>query len=111
MSPLDRLKHHVTGAIERGEKEAIVERRAPVTRTIKGAACWASYIINGDASGLEPREKAVCDAWLKHELCDGEEIVDCADESHFSWHYALHTGQSEIQGGDLLEYMVLETRR
>ena len=27
MNPLDRLKHHVTGAIERGEKEAIVEER------------------------------------------------------------------------------------
>ena len=28
-NPLDRLKHHVTGAIERGEKTAIVEQAAP----------------------------------------------------------------------------------
>jgi hypothetical protein len=26
-SPLERLRHHVTGAIERGEKVAIVEKR------------------------------------------------------------------------------------
>ena len=27
MNPLNRLRHHVTGAIERGEAEAIVEQR------------------------------------------------------------------------------------
>ena len=25
---------------------------------------WASYIINGDASGLEDEDIAACDAWL-----------------------------------------------
>ena len=35
MNPLDRLRYHVTGAIERGEGVAIVEKRAPETsRTI-----------------------------------------------------------------------------
>lgn len=27
--PLDRLRHHVTGAIERGEAQAIVEQKPP----------------------------------------------------------------------------------
>lgn len=35
MNPLERLRHHVTGAIERGEGVAIVEKRPPETsRTI-----------------------------------------------------------------------------
>ncbi len=75
-------------------------------RKIKGAAYWASYIINGDASSLEPAEKALCDAWLQRELEEGEDIVDCAEESHFSWHYGLHTG-ADCSGGDLLKYTVL----
>ena len=33
MNPLDRLRHHVTGAIERGESVAIVEQSA-TSRTI-----------------------------------------------------------------------------
>jgi len=32
-NPHERLRHHVTGAIERGEKEPIVEQRAPLSRT------------------------------------------------------------------------------
>ena len=38
--PLDRLRHHVTGAIERGEKQAITERRAvsPTTRRRSSAS-------------------------------------------------------------------------
>jgi len=79
------------------------------TYTIKGAAYWASYIINGDASSLDPAEQALCDAWLARELMDGETIVDCAEESHFSWSYGLHTG-ADCRGGDLLEYTVLSVR-
>lgn len=29
MSPLERLKYHVSGAVERGESEAIIEQPAP----------------------------------------------------------------------------------
>lgn len=32
-NPLDRLRYHVTGAIERGEKEAITEQKAAHTPT------------------------------------------------------------------------------
>lgn len=32
-TPLERLRHHVTGAIERGEKDAIVEQAPDATRT------------------------------------------------------------------------------
>lgn len=35
--------------------------------TITAPSYWASYLINGDDSGLEPQEKAACDAWLARE--------------------------------------------
>jgi|HubBroStandDraft_4_1064222.scaffolds.fasta_scaffold00027_49 hypothetical protein len=75
-------------------------------RKITGAAYWASYLINGDASGLEPEEKALCDAWLERELCLEESIVDCEEESRFTWSYGLYTG-ADCRGGDVFEYTVL----
>ena len=75
-------------------------------RTIKGAAYWAPYLINGDASGMEDNEIALCDAWHERELEPGECIVSCSDEAEFSWAYGLHTG-ADCAGGDLLEYTVL----
>jgi hypothetical protein len=74
---------------------------------LKGASYWASYLINGDASGLEPDEKALCDAWLDRELPAGFSIVNCAEESHFSWSYDLWTG-SDCRGGDLLDYTAVK---
>jgi hypothetical protein len=72
--------------------------------TITGAACWASYLINGDASGLTDREIALADQWLdSNEALD---VVDCADESHFTWNYDLYTGDVGTRGGDILDYTV-----
>lgn len=76
-------------------------------RTITGAAYWASYIINGDASGMDETERALCDTWMARELEEGESIVDCEEESRFSWSYGLHTG-GDCAGGDVLDYTVLK---
>jgi hypothetical protein len=38
-------------------------------------AYWASYLINGDASGLEPEEKKACDDYLTKRELPGP--VDC----------------------------------
>jgi hypothetical protein len=62
---------------------------------------WASYLINGDASGLTNEDHKACDAWL-----DSLEIVygpvDCSSESYFtSWHDAW--AQCPY-AGDVLEY-------
>lgn len=56
-----------------------------------GAACWASYFINGDASGLSDEERALTDAWWDRELGPNSAIVDCG-EPYFTWHYDLYTG-------------------
>jgi hypothetical protein len=43
----------------------VKNKRRTVTRNL--LACWASYLINGDASGIDPRDKADADAYLKKE--------------------------------------------
>lgn len=66
---------------------------------VPGAACWASYFINGDASGITEQERALADAWLTRE---GGDPVDCG-EPYFSWSFGLHTG-ADCAGGDLCDY-------
>ena len=65
--------------------------------TIQGSAYWASYLINGDASGLSDSELATCDAWLVQNALERREFVDVG-EPYFSWSYGLHTG-ADCQGG------------
>lgn len=47
----------------------------PVTRLAPSA--WASYLINGDASGLEPSERRQAELWIAREgigfPCDCED--------------------------------------
>lgn len=63
---------------------------------------WASYLINGDDSGLEPDEKAACDAWIKRE---GVGLpVDCRDAG-FRWR---HDAYNEMPlGADCQTYSFL----
>lgn len=42
-----------------------------------GSATWASYIINGDATGIDDDDRALADAWLEKVSADGGEVVDC----------------------------------
>ena len=46
-------------------------------------ASWASYLVNGDDSGLRPGDRARADAWAA--TLPGP-IVD-AEEAGFSWHH------------------------
>jgi len=44
-------------------------------------ADWASYLVNGDASGLSDAEQKEVDAF-----CDGLGFcIDCSNENEFSW--------------------------
>jgi hypothetical protein len=71
--------------------------------TIKGIglSCWASYLINGDDSGIDDQDKAHADAfaeWL------GGGIVECKDAG-FCW---THNGtQFGALAGDCQEYTAL----
>ena len=75
-------------------------------RTVEGSAYWATYLINGDASGMTDDETTECDRWCERELADNEDIVDCG-EPFFSWSYGWHTG-SKYAGGDLVKYTVIK---
>lgn len=68
--------------------------------TVAGSAYWASYLINGDDSGITENERTLADAWLERH---GGSVVSCDEEAYFSWSYDLHTG-ADAQGGDLLDY-------
>ena len=58
---------------------------------------WASYLINGDASGLEDGEQALIDIWTESEGYPN--FVDVG-EPHFSrWNDATNLG------GDVCEYV------
>jgi hypothetical protein len=60
-----------------------------------GSAYWASYLINGDASGMTDEEIALAETWLERV---GGDVVDCG-EPFFSWSYGLHTGTQCAGGG------------
>jgi hypothetical protein len=78
----------------------------PSIYTAIGAACWASYLINGDASGLSDDERKLADAWCDRELGPNGAIIDCG-EPYFTNHYDLFTGD-KYRGGDVVDYRVLE---
>ena len=67
-----------------------------------GSAYWASYLINGDDSGIEDREVQLADTWLERH--NAGEAVGCAEEAEFSWSYGDETGDDTCRGGDLIEY-------
>ncbi len=75
-----------------------------------GAAQWASYLINGDASGLEPREVELCDKW-QAQLAPGYIVSVLSDDDGesespwFTWSYGIHTGDDSCSGGECLTYV------
>lgn len=71
-----------------------IERIAP--------SFWASYLINGDSSGLDEIELAVIDAWLSRLNCGLP--VTCEDYG-FTW---SHDAQYEVGGADCQTYTFLE---
>ena len=62
---------------------------------------WASYLINGDASGIEQEEIELADCYFK-----GFDVVDVdADSERFTWSYDLY-GDSRYRGGTVATYTV-----
>jgi len=65
-------------------------------------AHWASYLINGDASGLDDGEIATIEAYLS---ANGDpRIFDTEGEPYFSWSFGRNGGNAD--GGDLVDYVV-----
>ena len=64
---------------------------------------WASYLINGDASGLEDGEQAEIDAWLAS-LPYGYACVDVGEETGFR-----RSNDATDLGGDCAEYTFMRS--
>jgi hypothetical protein len=75
------------------------------TDTADAPACWASYLINGDASGLTDAEEAECDRWVEG-LGSGWSVVDCSEEPHFGRFWFAAEGRE--LGCDLVTYTLLK---
>ena len=71
-----------------------------VKYTYTAPAYWASYLINGDASGMDDDEAAQCDAWIDS-LGYGAP-VDCSDEGEFA-----HSNDATDLGGAVCTYTFL----
>lgn len=63
---------------------------------------WASYLINGDASGLEDGEQAMADAWEKQKDI---RVISAVGEPYFTHHVRVHVPQVTWEGGNLLRYV------
>lgn len=69
----------------------------PISAT--GLACWASYLINGDSSGIEPEDIAAADSFVRDCL---EGVAPCTCEPcgfmwrPDSWHAMPLGGDCEL---------------
>lgn len=54
------------------------------TDTIKGPAHWASYLINGDDSGITETERESCDKWQR-DILDGWYVAGTEGEPFVGW--------------------------
>jgi len=74
-------------------------------------AYWASYLVNGDSSGLDAREIDLADKWQAR--VSPAFVVAVATDKHglhespyFSWSYGAIAGDDSCAGGDLLDYIL-----
>jgi hypothetical protein len=86
--------------------------------TVTLPSAWASALINGDASGLDLRERLLCSLAEKDLARDGLHIVDLARdpdtnepcEARFTWRYRLYSRDpvpNAPAGGMVLDYVAV----
>jgi len=69
-------------------------------------AIWASYLINGDSSGLRPEEKQQADDFLARRNLPMP--VSCSEESQWKWHHdASPETWVDGAGGEVLDFTFL----
>lgn len=71
-------------------------------QTITAPEHWASYLINGDASGLDDGEQAIIDRWIKRE--NVRAVHGVSEQSRFTWSYRLYSPESDAEGGSVADY-------
>lgn len=74
------------------------------TTTITLPSAWASYLINGDNSGLTRLEQDRAD-----KETEGLNIVGIVEDSkRFTWWYALYDPESGFKGGTVADYIIVD---
>lgn len=63
---------------------------------------WASYLMNGDASGIDDTDKAQADAWIERE---GLGLPVSCDDAGFMWRHDAFT-ECPL-GAECQEYLFL----
>jgi len=71
--------------------------------TVTGVAHWASYLVNGDASGLDDVEKHLCDIWADS-LAPWYVVATGDAEPWFTWQGGLYG--ADCAGVTVCEYVV-----
>jgi hypothetical protein len=83
----------------------------PVVIQTAAPAYWASYLVNGDSSGLDQREIDLADKWQAGHA-PAYVVSVATDENglhespYFSWHYGLISGDDSCGGGELVDYIL-----
>jgi hypothetical protein len=78
------------------------------TDTVTLPAYWACGLINGDVTGMTDDEIARMSSAVDKLLGDGWEVVSMAEDSErFTWSYRLYDPLSDVEGGDVADYVVL----
>lgn len=73
--------------------------------TVEMPVYWASALVNGDLSGLDPEDRAACRAETRALADDGWFVVVSADgDEFFSWSTTLPSGADFA--GTLTSYTV-----
>ena len=67
---------------------------------------WASAVINGDYSGLDDNECALCQAELEMFGVAGWDFVDIEGEPYFTWDYRRYGGDAE--GGEVADFVAVQ---
>ncbi len=71
--------------------------------TATAPAYWASYLVNGDASGMNGADEGLARAWETKLSRDGWRVVDATGEPYFA-----HTCDAVRNfNGDIVEYALL----
>lgn len=80
-------------------------RTALISRTYRLPEIWASYLINGDASGLEDEERRQADDFLTLRKLSWP--VSCQSVGFYHWNDAHDLGGDAALGQDCAHYEFL----
>jgi hypothetical protein len=71
--------------------------------TITAPFRWASYLINGDDSGLDDAEAAACVDW-RRSMAPWYVVADVEGTERFTWAYRLYGG--DTAAGFVVDYII-----